>query len=318
MSAAELEILKTLVEGVTTTKYSSLAAFVFLLYDHGITFEEEVFLVWGRDWTYGKILFMFNRYFGLLSLVADVTVLFTPSLTDKVMVSIICEKYLRWEILSSIVALVTAGAILASRVHAVYHRNWRVTGVIVFALLGATLSSFIIDYVNIPDTAALPFGLTGCYLFNLPKHYKYTWIPPLICETAQCGFMLYKAWRLYIEKSDSPLLTIIIRDSFLYFMTVFSVLLVNCLVWAAAPQSLAEVAVGWLVAIPCTIGSRLLLNMRKRYLKEQTVESSVELQRTGTNLSFTPLEIPRWPHPDRKRSQLLVFTVDEFTISDSE
>ncbi|KAF8580632.1 hypothetical protein K439DRAFT_289992 [Ramaria rubella] len=118
---------------------------------------------------------------------------------------------------------------------------------------------------------------TGCYVF-ITQFDFITWIPPLMFEAFLCFLMLYKAWTLYHGDLNDPLLRLIIRDSVLYFLTMFAVLLANCLFWALSshvPFSLPDVAVNWSVAVPCALGSRLLLNIRERYfVKEEIVGAS--------------------------------------------
>ncbi|PFH52638.1 hypothetical protein AMATHDRAFT_39392, partial [Amanita thiersii Skay4041] len=50
-----------------------IASTVTVLYDWLITLDEEVDLVWSRQWSFAKILFLLNRYFGTLSLVMHLT-----------------------------------------------------------------------------------------------------------------------------------------------------------------------------------------------------------------------------------------------------
>ncbi|KAF8513362.1 hypothetical protein JB92DRAFT_3116431 [Gautieria morchelliformis] len=52
------------------TKYGAVAALAMLTYDYAITFDDEFEFVWKRRWSLGKTLFMFHRYFGLLSLLS--------------------------------------------------------------------------------------------------------------------------------------------------------------------------------------------------------------------------------------------------------
>ncbi|KAF8509799.1 hypothetical protein JB92DRAFT_478078 [Gautieria morchelliformis] len=64
--------VEAIVAGYAPTKYGSLAAFSMLVYDYALTFDAEVEFVWQRRWSFGKALFIFNRYFGLLSLLSYV------------------------------------------------------------------------------------------------------------------------------------------------------------------------------------------------------------------------------------------------------
>ncbi|KAF8526777.1 hypothetical protein JB92DRAFT_2869328 [Gautieria morchelliformis] len=68
---------------VFTAKSSLVAAFTYLSYDHVITFDTEIAYVWKTPWSFGKGLFIFNRYFGLIYFLATVYVSFLSSLTNK-------------------------------------------------------------------------------------------------------------------------------------------------------------------------------------------------------------------------------------------
>jgi len=139
--------------------------------------------------------------------------------------------------------------------------------------LAAAVSTLVLNCIALPDGFALPFsGTTGCYTI-VPHLYFLGWIPSLLFETLLCLLMLYKAWRTYKDDWRSPLMNLIIRDSVLYFLTFATVLLLNCLMWVLHPQVVAEVALGWELAVPCALGSRLLLNVRERYFKEETLAS---------------------------------------------
>jgi len=111
--------------------------------------------------------------------------------------------------------------------------------------------------------------VTGCYPLGSPALYFFIWIPLIVFETILCSLMLYKAWRAYKEDFSHRLLILLIRDNFLYFFTILLALLVNCIVSVLAPQIVTQVAMGWAVAVPCSLGSRLLLNMREQYFKEE-------------------------------------------------
>jgi len=50
-----------------------LPGLTWALHDYFITLEDEIRYVWPHQWNFGKILFMWIRYYGLLLLVFDVT-----------------------------------------------------------------------------------------------------------------------------------------------------------------------------------------------------------------------------------------------------
>ncbi|KAF8526390.1 hypothetical protein JB92DRAFT_2872775 [Gautieria morchelliformis] len=149
-------------------------------------------------------------------------------------------------------------------IYAVYERNRRLLvlfGILFVAEFAGTLA--VVD-TGLPQGMPRPKGIsTGCYVGPQPPLYFLTWVPAIICESILCLLMLYKAWTTYKNSRSSSLLRLIIRDS------VFASLLLNCVVWALAPQNFLEVTIRWAVALPCSLGCRLILNMRERiYLPE--------------------------------------------------
>lgn len=270
----------TLLTGVAATKSSMLAALAFLLYDHAITFDAERAFVWKHRWSFGKMLFVFNRYFGLCALLSYVIVWFCESLTDE-----FCNAFFRWQAIIGTSVCLSAEIILQARIYAVYSRNKKLLVIMVSLCVAETVATTIFDFVWMPKAMGIP-GLTGCYARSLSPKYFLVWVPALTFETILCILMLNQAWRLYQEQHSLPLLNLIIRDSVLYFLTIFGALFVNCLIWILGSETIVEIALGWEVAIPCALGSRLLLNMRQRYLTEQTALTLNPQSQTGADMHF--------------------------------
>ncbi|KAF8480689.1 hypothetical protein JB92DRAFT_3039996 [Gautieria morchelliformis] len=239
----------TLVSTGRIVNASSFASLTFLLYDHVLTFDTEIRLVWKYPGhTFGKGLFLFNRYFGPFTL-------------------ILCKGFHWWETASEVVTIGNVQCTLMTRIYAVYERNRRL--LVLFGLMSVAELVGALAIVDIPG----PFrSSTGCDIGPQPLLYFLTWIPPLIRESILCLLMLYKAWTEYKNNCDSSLLHLIIRDSVLYFLTVFTIFLINCLVWALASQNYIQIALWWSVALPCSLGSRLLLNMRERIYVSETAQ----------------------------------------------
>jgi len=253
-----------IVSTVTATKYSTIASLIFSFYDQILTFDAEVEFVWKRRWSLGKGLFILNRYFGLLAILVDVIVYFMNSLTDE-----FCKGFIWWEGVSSPIALLGGEIILACRVYAVYERSKSLLAVLGVLVLAYGASAVVIDYLGLHNVRHIIVSSAGCGTTDIPAWYFIVWIPGIVVESVLCLLMLYKAWWTYKEEARSPLLDILLRDNFLYFVTSLAVLLVNCLIWALRPQLFHDVALTWTIAVPCTMGSRLLLNMRERFFKEQ-------------------------------------------------
>jgi len=283
--------------GTTTDiQYSTAASLAFLVYDYTLTLYSEVELYWGHKWSLGTVLFIFNRYFGLSALIFDVWAI---SRTHK---DQFCDNFLWWQGISSFTSVTSVEIILQARIYAVYDRNKKLFGALVvlsmlqvgltLVLLGIAISGpsgiigapVIFLFPN-PPISPDKLAIGGCFLVDAKGPY-FVWIPALIFETILCLLMLYKAWGVYTDNWRNPLLVLLIRDSAIYFSTIFTVLLVNCLLWGVPkPTALLFAATSWSIALPCTVGSRILLNLREEYFKEMTAPSSSSTQQTVIGMS---------------------------------
>jgi len=209
-----------------------------------------------------------NRYFALSTQFLDAIVILNGSLTDK-----FCKGWMWWNVLSAVVVHMSTEMILVACIYAVYECNPKILTLMIALCFAEGLSVMIIAGFRLPVGMTLqPQGLSGCWVTGIPAFSFFLWVPSVLLETILFLFMLYKAWRTYKEDWKSPLLNLIIRDSVLYFLTIFVVLLVNCLTWSLAP-SLAYFAFGWMVALSCSLGSRLLLSMWERSWREHATFS---------------------------------------------
>ncbi|KAF8526379.1 hypothetical protein JB92DRAFT_2872675, partial [Gautieria morchelliformis] len=250
--------------GVRIVDASSYASLAFLLYDHVHTFDTEIRLVGNYSGhRFGKGLFLFNRYFGQFILILYISMYTWPSAVSLK----VCTGLRWWESALEAVAILSVQCILMTRIYAVYERNRKL--LVLFGVMYVAEIVGVLAITAIPGPSRLS---TGCHVGPQPPLYFLTWIPLLICESILCFLMLYKAWTKYKSNCDSSLLRLIIRDSVLYFLTVFAIFLINCLVWALASQYYLHVAVCWTIAFPCSLGSRLLLNMRERIYVSETAQ----------------------------------------------
>jgi len=253
---------------LTATRFSTFASLAFLVYDHVLTLDAEIEFVWRRAWSFGKVMFIFNRYFGLAVLAFNSIVHFYHSPTH----SQFCEIFRAWTGIAVMLAVMSAEVILMARIYAVYDRSKRV--LIIMAVLFAVniMSSAMIIFLSPPGgTRSPPKALPGCFVVDQAASFFICWIPAFTFETILFSMMLYRGWGTLTGKLSSPLMNVVIRDSIVYFIIIFAALFANCLTWALSPQTFnVELSGCWTIASSCAFGSRLLLNIRERYFSEQT------------------------------------------------
>ncbi|KIJ33093.1 hypothetical protein M422DRAFT_264963 [Sphaerobolus stellatus SS14] len=244
-------------------QYSLASVFTLLVYDYAITFGAEVASIWKSRFSFVKLLFLMNRYIGFTVVAIDVIIIFKPGLT--------------------------------SEIHALYGQNWKVTGALFLPIAIWAIACGTIDYSTQAKASSPPPPLQGCYISSLPHRGRFVWVPPLFTEISLCFAMIYKAWTLWperdlrnvlAERTISPLLRRIILDSILYFFSILMILLMNTTIWLVAPLDYTYIGIPWAEAIPCIMGSRLLLNIREHYVQDTTKVSGV-----STEMVLRPFQV---------------------------
>jgi len=114
-----------------------------------------------------------------------------------------------------------------------------------------------------------------CFIGSVPTVSRFTLLPQMICEGFFCALMVIQVYYVYKVCGAGQLLRLLIRDSVIYFFGVFGTLLVNTIIWNSVRATLGDFAIGWLIAVPCVLGSRLLLNIRQWAVYEKTLFSQV-------------------------------------------
>lgn len=251
---------------IQSIRYAQLASGTIIMYDHLVTFGDEVELIWKSSWTLGKILFILNRYYPLIAAIVNTYAIFFPRLTNT-----FCLRYFQWQGWTGLLTCMFPEIILQMRIYALYSLNRKVLILIVAGFICASTASAVVmgkALSQITAIAAHPIpGLVSCVPAGVPKHFFAFWIPILVYESLLCGLALFRGFQTF-QSSASPfrsgkyLVSILIRDSILYFLIMFATYLTNLLVWIVAPVNLTEIPVGFSVALSSIMGSRIIINMR--------------------------------------------------------
>jgi hypothetical protein len=140
-------------------------------------------------------------------------------------------------------------------------------------------------------------GLPFCIPFDVPGYLYAFWIPILAFESLLCGMALFRGFQAFhyrqsVFQSGRHLVTLLLRDSIVYFLIIFITYLTNLLLWSTGQIGLIEIPAAFTVAMSCVMGNRLILNVRrmKREMEQgiQQREKSIFHLPLTTNISRTP------------------------------
>ncbi|KAL1720194.1 hypothetical protein EV715DRAFT_289466 [Schizophyllum commune] len=293
-AAAIIETLVQRLWDLQATHCAHVASSTIIVFDHLITLDDEIQLIWKSSWSLGKILFMFNRYFGLASVVVNLYGLFTPSLTDSLYVcncyydpiidvagrptTAVRLNYFRWQGATGVAVCVVSEIILLIRLYVLYLLNKRIlivmlVGFVISSSFAAAIMGLVMQRVT-AVVVTLPGLKPMCVPGNVSSKFYTYWIPFLGFESLLCALALYRGFQTYrldnaSYTSSRLLIRILIRDSVMYYLAVFATYFTNMLMWAAAPPSLLELPIGFAVAVSCVLGNRMMFNIRQASLDTQ-------------------------------------------------
>ncbi|KAF8226588.1 hypothetical protein L208DRAFT_1380139 [Tricholoma matsutake] len=231
-------------------KYFQMVGFVVLIYDHILTFPQEVVLllhsegcyltfsqkverIWSQKINGATILFLINRYCTPLQFI------------------VVIDGFVQLLMIQYGQSLL----IMILRVYALYGRSIRILGFLMILLVvQVTLSA-----IGLSSTfrAPLPPPLVGCILTGTAKLLSTVWLTPLITDTCICILTLWRA-REYICRT----LHVFVRDGLLYFLVICMVNLFNTLMYFLATNDLKAIGASFSHMLTSTMISRLVLNLR--------------------------------------------------------
>ncbi|KIJ61106.1 hypothetical protein HYDPIDRAFT_116361 [Hydnomerulius pinastri MD-312] len=294
MSLADLQALyESTARIVYTTRICQFVPSVLMVYDHILSFDQEVEHIWGRALSAPTVLYILLRYLGTAyGIFSGVAFLMAPmpEIFGKVFI------YIQGWPSSIIVWLVQI--ILQMRIHALYGRKkllfYLVTAAFVIEI--AAMSTILIIGNVLAETTNEPLpGLNVCTDTNTPKIFYSYWLPVIGFEGILCILALYAGFEHSQNRFKGPgggrLVDAIIKGNVLYFVFILVACIVNAVMWQTLPYQWLEVPEGFPECVEVIVGCRLLLHLRQTFAR--TVKESRGDTYVLSELYFIPHRSPQ-------------------------
>jgi len=259
-------------------------------------------------WSIPKLLFFANRY------VVEPMLLFNSIASSRNFLSIpFCKFYLRWLVCTITVTNAVVEGILVARVWAIYRTQKTVLAVAMFfylsgvcTLVGLTITDYVGESVSAVDDFDI---MPGCYSASVPPIIAGYWIAPVIIESVLFTLIVSRAFMWWKDKESAPAtLVLLARDSTVYFMVIFALLIANLFVFEYGPPFLSSMMVTPSNTAGCIAGSRMLLNLRALAHSNMT-----DMEMSRTTLHFAP-HTPKFrrANPDMTTGMASTYLGDTF------
>ncbi|KAH9481914.1 hypothetical protein JR316_0006444, partial [Psilocybe cubensis] len=222
----------------------TIGAFCIYGWECLVCLPKEYKLIWRRPMNLSSVLYVANRYFGLVQFALVVTLatdVWTPSA---------CSHIFLFEPIGALISVVLSQIVLGGRVYAVFSQSKSLalilgTILVVECVVGGIAVSNIRHPPEIPISApGRPpnFEPPPCGALEGPFKWQVTyWTLPLFYDTLTFLLTAWKAHSFWKEELDTRLFDIIWRDGLLYFLAILAMNVVNVVIFLTAPNGIRTV-----------------------------------------------------------------------------
>ncbi|KII95798.1 hypothetical protein PLICRDRAFT_229406 [Plicaturopsis crispa FD-325 SS-3] len=250
------------------TRICTLITLSAAVYDHVLTFDEEVEFIWRKNWSYSKIIFLVLRYFGEALMILN-TAVFTSVTDVQSVLAVSCRHFFTFQAWSSSVIIWAMQIVLQWRIHALYGGS-RIVIVLLSACFGAEVASnvIILSLFMAGKPEQIELGPVQCAFVAVPPYYFGYWVAIICFETV---LFLLALWigiqhvRQVGTWSASHILHVLLRDSLSYFLAALIAYAACAGVWIMGYSLRTEIPENLALAVTVILGAHMILNLRAAY-----------------------------------------------------
>ncbi|KAJ7647054.1 hypothetical protein FB45DRAFT_1051613 [Roridomyces roridus] len=233
-------ITHSVLEQIRVTRYVNAAAYVVLLYDHVLTFGNEVRLIWPAKFSAPKILFLFIRY-----MVPVALTIYTVQLAGLTSISLsdtVCRWWMGFAAFAGWATVATSNFLILLRLWVIWDRNRKLmiyTGLCyVVAEMGGIACASLLVWQMTPRLI-WQHELQMC-AFNTAKAppVSILWIPGICFEIVMFSVTWWNALN-QPRSSNVALAATMYFDGFIFFILLLGLRIANTALAFAAPVSKA-------------------------------------------------------------------------------
>ncbi|PCH42153.1 hypothetical protein WOLCODRAFT_163561 [Wolfiporia cocos MD-104 SS10] len=222
-----------------------------------ICLPQEIRLIWRhRPFNYISLFYALDRYYGLVQFAVVI-----PLLTDAFTVED-CPKIFRWQPVGAMLSTLISQTILGSRVYALYSQSKRVLMILAVVMAAEFAVEAYTLTVVFPAPSPAPGVIVPCVAIGPTPWLITFWSMPLVFDSLAFFLTLYKSvtyWRMDIS---TPMLTLLFRDGLIYFAMIFTMNLLNVILFTTMPPALQAINLPATLMLNIVMACRLVLNVR--------------------------------------------------------
>ncbi|GLB34156.1 hypothetical protein LshimejAT787_0110400 [Lyophyllum shimeji] len=229
-------------------------------WDYFMNLPKEIERIWKKQFTYVSVLYVLNRYYGLIQFAVVIALITTP-ITQAISVGT-CLKIFRWQPVGALISTFLSQVIMGGRVYALYGKS-----IVIAAVLGTIMvAEFIIHVITLtkvfPAPSPAPGVVVPCVAIGPTNWLIAFWVMPLVFDSVTFLMTLYKSIEHWRNKVTSSTLAILFRDGLVYFAAIFTMNLLNVILFVTQSPTLQAINLPATLMLNIIMSCRLVLNLR--------------------------------------------------------
>ncbi|KAH7874204.1 uncharacterized protein C8R40DRAFT_330672, partial [Lentinula edodes] len=247
------------------------------VWDHAITFSDEVDKIWSQPMTFASLLFYINRYLTHCQFIILQFEFHETSWTHSV-----CNRYVKFAGATTLCLVTVAELSMILRVYALYLRS----KCILMLLLPVLVAQIFFSgwAVHFGERVPLPDGFPGCVLTGRSQWMAALWAAPLVTDSCIFFLTLWRTIRYRSKHGHISTMQLILRDGIIYFALICSVNIMNVMIYFLAVEDLKAVGASFSQILTAIMVARLQLNLKKTITLDE--ESTAVPSPQGRGLNF--------------------------------
>jgi len=272
MDSSIAESLAYAFHSLWVVKLSVVATAAFLAYEYVSTVDEEVELIWKSRFSFGKALYLLNRYIPFVSSIMCLYVWIMSTDLDTCRTTVILAASV------DNVQFVIVNFSIYTRVYAVWGKNKVISLILATAFtISVVCSSYVTSrYLSGVESVDIRFLPHGCVINSLNNLVWINLINVMGWETLGLILILMKRYKDRTT-SGSPLLDVMVQDGIMYFVAIQAVTVADLVILNTLPNDLSSVCVPIQAALQSALCARLFIHLRSEAHKERVRREEAEV-----------------------------------------
>ncbi|KAI0768911.1 hypothetical protein BC629DRAFT_1292490, partial [Irpex lacteus] len=265
----------------TALQYVAFVGFTILIWDHMITFSDEVEYIWRGSKGLLTYLFLLNRYLTPLLFIVNLFGTKSAYLSPRS-----CRRFIRYEGSATVIGINITMLMMLIRVSALYDRRPLIVGFLIICLgfeLGVQAWLLTHGVPVLHDSSV--HTCTMIFDSSVGVWASSSAFLPLIYDTIILILTMNRTIGAVRLKTAGKISALLLRDGILYYSVIFAITLVLTVMIVSAPPGLQNIAAHLTVAM----GSRIMLHLREQGRKRHLLGSisGLDILNSSTTISST-------------------------------